>query len=143
MIKDVPSDWKPTTEDSPWHRIGGTEAVEALVEIFYDHMSDHEQPLARLHPCDENGRVDRQSRDHFAWFLDGWLGGPKTYLEKRGHPALRMRHAPFPIGEEMRDAWMRSIRAAMEASKIGPNLFAYLDGRFYHVADFLRNQPGP
>lgn len=142
MINDVPSDWKPTTEDSPWHRIGGTEAVTALVEVFYDHMSEYEKPLARLHPCDENGWVDRQSRDHFAWFLDGWLGGPKTYIERRGHPALRMRHAPFPIGEEMRDAWMRSIRAAMEASKVGPNLFAYLDGRFLHVADFLRNQPG-
>lgn len=142
MTKEVPAGWRPTSEDSPWHRLGGTDAVVALVEIFYDFMSDHEQPLARLHPCDEQGRVSRESRDHFAWFLDGWLGGPKTYLERRGHPALRMRHAPFPIGEEMRDAWMRSMRGAMEAFEVGPNLYRYLDERFYHVADFLRNKPG-
>lgn len=74
-------------------------------------------------------------------FLVGWLGGPKDYLEKRGHPALRMRHAPFPVDTAMRDAWMRSIRAAMETSGVGPHLFAYLDARLYAVADFLRNRP--
>lgn len=142
MSFEVPADWTPTTDDSPWHRLGGSDTVVALVEQFYDHMSEHEPPLARLHPCDEQGRVDRVSRDNFAMFLVGWLGGPKDYLEKRGHPALRMRHSPFPVDIAMRDAWMRSMRAAMEQTGVGPNLFAYLDQRFAHVADFLRNRAG-
>ncbi len=47
-------------------------------------------------------------------FLVQYWGGPRTYSEQRGHPRLRMRHAPFPIGSRERDAWLRHMRAAVD-----------------------------
>ena len=63
-----------------------------VVETFYDVMSDREPVLAKLHVCDVDGKVDRGSRDRFALFLSGWLGGPDDYVMQHGHPRLRMRH---------------------------------------------------
>jgi hemoglobin len=133
--------WTPTLEDTPFLRIGGEEGVRRLVEHFYDAMSDHEPALARLHACDPEGRVDRLSRDRFALFLCFWLGGPKDYLEVRGHPRLRMRHAHLPVDVAMRDAWLRSMQRALDASGVQGGLRRFLDKRFTEVADFLRNVP--
>ena len=71
-----------------------------------------------------------------------WLGGPDLYVQKHGHPRLRMRHAPFPIGEAERDQWLACMAAAMDHLGIEGDIRAFLDARFAHVADFLRNQPG-
>src|SRR5438105_1463171 len=98
-------DWMPTADDTPFTRIGGEEGVKALVERFYDAMSDHEPALALLHKCDPPGRVSRESRDRFALFLIGWLGGPQHYHQRHGHPRLRMRHGHLPVNVPMRDAW--------------------------------------
>lgn len=116
--------------------------MRALVERFYDAMSEHEPALARLHPCDEQGRVSRGSRDRFALFLIGWLGGPQDYIAQHGHPRLRMRHGHFPVDVAMRDAWLRSMTAAMDAEQIRGDVRAFLDARFADVADFLRNVEG-
>ena len=124
---------------TPFELLGGAERVKALVERFYDHMSDHEPALARLHPVDENARVARDNRDRFALFLIGWLGGPDDYVQAHGHPRLRMRHGRVRVDEAMRDAWLRSMKAAMDAEGITGEARTYLDGRFAEVADFLRN----
>ena len=131
--------WTPRQGDTPFEILGGAGVVDRISERFYDHMELLEPELAALHPCDEPGRVSRQSRENFRKFLHFWLGGPRTYLEERGHPMLRARHAPFPVDKRMRDAWLNSMRAALDELGIHGEMREFLDGRFAHVADFLRN----
>ena len=63
-------------------------------------------------------------------FLEQYWGGPATYSEQRGHPRLRMRHAPFVIGEVERDAWLARMRAALDSLELSPEqdetLWTYL-----------------
>ena len=127
---------------NPFEQLGGAERVKALVETFYDVMSEREPTLAKLHPCDERGSVSRGSRDRFALFLIGWLGGPDDYVLHHGHPRLRMRHGRVPVNVDMRDAWMRCMTAAMEHHGITGQVRTFLDARFAEVADFLRNVEG-
>ncbi len=124
---------------TPFELLGGEAQIRALVERFYDVMSDREPVLARLHPCDPDGRVARVPRDRFALFLIGWLGGPDDYVAQHGHPRLRMRHGRVRVDLAMRDAWLRSMTAAMDAEQIGAEVRTFLDARFAEVADFLRN----
>ncbi len=128
-------------KNPPYDAIGGEAAVRALVERFYDAMSDHEPALARLHKCDPEGRVDRESRDRFALFLVGWLGGPQTYIERHGHPRLRMRHGRVTVDVAMRDAWLRSMRRALDEQGVQGDLRGFLDRTLSELADFLRNTP--
>jgi hemoglobin len=125
--------------ETPFALLGGADRVRALVEQFYDIMSDREPALARLHRCTPEGRVERYSRDRFALFLIGWLGGPQDYIAQHGHPRLRMRHARVAVDVAMRDAWLRCMTAAMDAEQVAGPVRGFLDGRFAEVADFMRN----
>ena len=127
---------------TPFEMLGGAENVMALVETFYDVMSEQEPALARLHPCDPDGKVARTPRDRFALFLVGWLGGPEDYVQQHGHPRLRMRHGRVPVSVPMRDAWLRCMTAAMQRHGITGEVRTFLDSRFAEVADFLRNTEG-
>ena len=127
---------------TPFEMLGGAENVTALVETFYDVMSEQEPALARLHPCDPDGKVARTPRDRFALFLVGWLGGPEDYVQQHGHPRLRMRHGRVPVSVPMRDAWLRCMTAAMQRHGITGEVRTFLDSRFAEVADFLRNTEG-
>lgn len=135
-------DWQPSFDDPPWQRLGGVEGVKALTEAFYDAMSEHEPRLAQLHACEPDGRVGRETRERFALFLVGWLGGPQDYSQRHGHPRLRMRHAALPVDLAMRDAWLRSMHRALDARGVQGGLRRFLEGRFAQVADFLRNTEG-
>lgn len=129
-------------EKTPFDLIGGEKAVRDLCEHFYDAMDRDEPELARLHPLDAEGKVARESRDRFALFFIGWLGGPQDYIAAHGHPRLRMRHGRVPVDIAMRDAWMRAMRTAMDETKMSPELRAFLEPRLFEVADFMRNRPG-
>ena len=124
-------------EHTPYVAIGGEPRVRALADAFYDHMDRDEAyaVIRALHPEDLG-----ESREKFFEFLSGWLGGPQLYLERRGHPRLRMRHAPFPIGESERDQWLGCMAAALDDLDVDGDLRAFLDARFAHVADFMRNR---
>lgn len=126
----------------PYDILGGEPAVRRLVEHFYDAMDRDEPALAALHRLDEHGKVSRESRDRFALFLIGWLGGPQDYIAQHGHPRLRMRHARVPVDVAMRDAWMRAMRTAMDEVGVSGDLRGFLEQRFGEVADFMRNRPG-
>jgi len=128
--------------ETPFALVGGAERVRALVERFYDAMTLHAPALAALHPCDPPGQVSRTSRDRFALFLIGWLGGPQDYIAQHGHPRLRMRHGRVAVDLAMRDAWLRCMTIAMDAEAITGDVRSYLDSRFAEVADFLRNTDG-
>src|SRR5689334_11683344 len=125
--------------ETPFMLLGGADRVKRIVERFYDLMSEREPALARLHPCDEEGRVSRANRDRFGSFLIGWLGGPDDYVRDHGHPRLRMRHGRVPVDSAMRDAWVRCMLAAMDDCAVPETTRAFLQQRFADVADFLRN----
>ena len=130
----------PSPTDTPFQRLGGEAPVRAIVEKFYDAMTTLEPELARLHPCDAEGRVDRESREKFALFFIGWLGGPQDYVEKYGHPRLRMRHAHVPVDEKMVEAWKRCMRHALEESGVAPDVREFLDGSLGQIAAFMKNR---
>jgi hemoglobin len=132
--------YDPSPIDTPFARLGGEPAVRAIVERFYDAMTELEPALAKLHPCDERGRVARESRDRFALFFIGWLGGPEDYVAAHGHPRLRMRHARVPVDTTMAEAWMRCMRRALDDSGVGGDVRDFLDARLSEVAGFLRNR---
>jgi hemoglobin len=128
-------------QQSPFDALG-PDLVRSLALRFYDEMEAHEPALTRVHKLDEHGRIAAETREHFASFLAFWLGGPQDYLQTRGHPRLRMRHAHVAIGAELRDAWLRSMTRAMDGLGIQGPVRSFLDARFAHTADFLRNVPG-
>ena len=72
--------------------------------------------LRPLYPEDDLGPAAERLR----MFLIQYWGGPGTYSEQRGHPRLRMRHAPFAIGVAARDAWLRTMRAALDTLDLPP-----------------------
>ncbi len=129
---------QPLPQALPYELLGGDAAVQALTERFYDAMDEHEPALAQLHPL-ENGKVSRASRDRFALFLAGWLGGPQEYVRLYGHPRLRMRHAHVPVSQDMRDAWMRAMRRALADESVPKAARTFLDEKLDALADFLRN----
>jgi hemoglobin len=141
-VIDKPAVYVPTPSDSPFSRLGGEVRVRALVEHFYDAMSELEPTLARLHPCDADGRVARASRDRFALFFIGWLGGPQDYIAQHGHPRLRMRHAHVPVDDAMAAAWIRCMRAAFDRAGVDGDVRAFLDEKLGDLAQFLRNRAG-
>lgn len=128
------------SESSPWHAMGGQPVVMKLATRFYDIMEEREPALAALHARDESGRITNELREAFFWFLSFWTGGPDDYLELRGHPRLRMRHAHLDIGPEMRDAWLRCMMAALDDCSVSGEVRQLLDARFKHVAHFLQNR---
>ena len=130
------------TKVTPYEQLGGEAKVREIAARFYDAMDEHEPALAGLHRLDERGRVHPEAREKFALFFIGWLGGPQTYMERHGHPRLRMRHASVPVDTAMRDAWMRCMRKAFEMNRIEGDMGAFLDQKLADLADFLRNTRG-
>jgi hemoglobin len=123
----------------PFALIGGETVVRALAEAFYDTMERDEPELTAVHTRDPGGKIASDTRARFALFLIGWLGGPQHYMERHGHPRLRMRHAHVPVGVNLRDAWLRTMQKAMDQVGVQGEVRRHLDVRFAEVADFLRN----
>jgi hemoglobin len=129
-------------EPTPFELLGGEARVRAIAQSFYDVMEREEPALARLHPLDAQGRIVLEARERFALFFVGWLGGPQTYVERHGHPRLRMRHGHVPVDTAMRDAWMRAMIGAFDEQGVDGPVRALLETRLADLADFLRNRPG-
>src|SRR4051812_28363900 len=93
-----------------YEAVGGKEVFDRLVSRFYAGVA--EDPVLRpLYPEQDLGPAAERLR----MFLVQYWGGPRTYSEQRGHPRLRMRHAPFAIGERERDAWLHRMRVAVDS----------------------------
>jgi hemoglobin len=105
---------KREPEVTAFERWGGEAFFIALVEHFYAGVTS--DPLLRpMYPEDLT-----ESKAHLAMFLMQYWGGPRHYSEQRGHPRLRMRHAPFAIGSAQADAWLRHMTDAVHASGMAP-----------------------
>jgi hemoglobin len=125
------------SETSVYALVGGDDWFVALVDRFYDGVAADAR-LRPLYPDDLTG-----SRAHLAGFLIQYWGGPTDYSDVRGHPRLRMRHAPFSIGEVERDAWLEHMGAAVRAGGLDPDLEAQMLDYFAMAAAALVNRVPP
>lgn len=100
-----------TSPQTPYDLMGGETAVRELVHRFYELMDELPEAHAvrQLHPESLAG-----SENMLFEYLSGWLGGPNLYIAKKGHPRLRMRHAPYTIGHKERDEWMLCMTQALQ-----------------------------
>ncbi|HIW61473.1 MAG TPA: globin [Candidatus Stackebrandtia excrementipullorum] len=125
-----------TPPDNFFEAVGGTETFKRLVDVFYEGVAD--DPLLRpMYPEEDLG----PAADRLRMFLEQYWGGPHTYSEQRGHPRLRMRHAPFRIGIAERDAWLRHMRAGVDALELPADLDKTLWDYLERAAHFLINSP--
>lgn len=118
-----------------FEEIGGHEAIKNLVHDFYDIMQT--DPKASDCLATHIGRDLKDSEEKLTFFLSGWTGGPQLYLEKFGHPRLRMRHAPFRIGEKEAEQWLYCMKEALLRSSIQEEVQKKLLDAFLHVTTML------
>lgn len=121
-------------EQTFYDAIGGQDTIVAIVDRFYEGVATDEV-LRPLYPEEDL----RPAAHRFAMFLEQYWGGPTTYSDQRGHPRLRMRHAPFAVTPTARDHWLTHFRAGLDSV----DLPADLDARFWeyvlHAATFMVN----
>lgn len=120
---------------SLYDRAGGMPFFETLVGRFYDGVAT--DPVLRpLYPEADLAPAARR----LTLFLVQYWGGPRTYDDERGHPRLRMRHAPFVIDAEARDRWLVHMRAAIGAAAPPPDVAQELERYIAMAAESMRNR---
>ena len=124
-----------TDTASLYERAGGTPFFEALVARFYDDVAS-DPVLRRVYPDDDLGPAQRR----LTLFLIQYWGGPTTYDQERGHPRLRMRHAPFAIGPIERDRWLEHMRAAIAELVPDAGIADELERYVAMAAEAMRNR---
>ena len=127
----------PDNPDSVYSAAGGTPFFSRLVDVFYREV-ERDPVLLRLYPEPDNLGP---ARERLTLFLVQYWGGPTTYSDERGHPRLRMRHAPFVVGETERDHWLAAMTAALDELAPEPELRTRFDAYFAMSADAMRNAP--
>ncbi|MFC2177313.1 group II truncated hemoglobin [Actinomycetota bacterium] len=125
--------WGP--DATPYEALGGDAEVRRLTELFYDRIDASAPTLRAMLP-----KNDSVTRDKLYEFLSGWLGGPALYVEKRGHPMLRMRHMPFSIGPAEAQEWLRCMADSLDEMEVTGPLRAYLDAQFRRSAQWMENR---
>ena len=133
---DATAESSASPEPTFYDEIGGLETFERIVGRFYDGVRSDEV-LRPMYPQEdlEDGSAERRLR----LFLVQYWGGPTTYSQERGHPRLRMRHAPFTVDETAQEHWLTHFRAALDEA----GLTEEQDARFWdyvtHAAQFMVN----
>ncbi|NJM08436.1 globin [Candidatus Gracilibacteria bacterium] len=127
----------PSEQINVYEFVGGAETFQRLVDEFYSRVE--QDPLLRtMFPADlEPGKK------HQLLFLIQYFGGPRDYNELRGHPRLRMRHAPFPIGQAARDAWLGHMLAAVDVVGIAEPARSLMHEYFANAATAMMNELPP
>ena len=111
---------------SLFDRIGGSATFDRLTAEFYRGVA--EDPLLKpMYPEEDLGPAERRLN----MFLQQYWGGPDTYQQERGHPRLRMRHAPYKVGPKAKAAWLKHMRNAVDSLELSPadegELWDYLE----------------
>ena len=109
---------------------------ERLIGRFYDGVAS-DPALLELYPAPDDLAA---ARHRLTLFLAQYWGGPNTYDEERGHPRLRMRHAPFAIGPDARDRWLTHMRASLDAEALPSTVREAFDSYFEMAAEAMRNR---
>lgn len=131
---DPAADLDPVTF---YDAVGGEPVFTRLVAEFYAGVAE-DDVLRPLYPEQDLGPAQERLR----LFLIQYWGGPRTYSEQRGHPRLRMRHAPFVIGEREHDAWLLRMRHAVDALALPEAADRMLWDYMVMAARSMVNQPG-
>lgn len=123
-------------EKKPYELLGGEPVLRRLTQRFYEIMAalPEVQGIRQMHPENLRG-----SEEKLFMFLSGWLGGPNLFIERYGHPRLRMRHFPFKIGKSERDQWMLCMVQAFDELQIEEPLRSELLHSLLRLADHMRN----
>jgi hemoglobin len=127
---------EPHRSETFFDAVGGEETFRLLVQRFYAGVAG-DPVLRALYPEDDLGPAEERLR----MFLIQYWGGPSTYSEQRGHPRLRMRHAPFAVNTAARDAWLRHMKDALDSLGLPAAYAQRLWDYFTTAADSLRNVP--
>jgi hemoglobin len=123
-------------EEHEIHSAIGDDGFRRLVAAFYRQVPQDDL-LGPMYPAGELENAEQRLRD----FLIYRFGGSPRYIEERGHPRLRMRHARFPIGTGARDRWVQLMNRALDEAGLPPAADAVLREFFGAMATFLINQP--
>jgi hemoglobin len=125
-----------STPSTPYELLGGEAGVHRLVQRFYALMDELPEAHAvrQMHPDSLEG-----SATSLFEFLSGWFGGPSLYIAKKGHPRLRMRHAPYAVGTTVRDEWMLCMTQALNEQVDDPTFRASLIDTFSQMASHMIN----
>ena len=123
--------------ESDVYGVIGEAGFTSLVAAFYARVPD-DDILGPMYPHDDLAGSEERLRD----FLVGRFGGPNRYAERRGHPRLRVRHAPFPIDQAARERWVTLMERALDQVALAPEADALLRTFFRGTATFLINRPG-
>ncbi len=121
------------SEQTVYEAVGGTPWFVGLIDRFYDAVAV-DVLLRPMYPDDLT-----ESREHMVKFLVQYWGGPTTYSEERGHPRLRMRHAPFVITDAERNAWFDHMADAVRAGDLPPELEQQMIDYFAMAATHMIN----
>ena len=121
---------------TPYELLGGEAGVHQLVQRFYALMDELPEAygVRRMHPERLNG-----SAQSLFDFLSGWFGGPDLYVQKKGHPRLRMRHSPYVVGATQRDEWMLCMTQALTEQVADVTFRNHLIKTFSQIADHMVN----
>ena len=112
---------QPGEQPTFYEQVGGHETFVRLVDVFYDGVAA--DPVLRpLYPEEDLAGA----RERLRMFLEQYWGGPTTYSQQRGHPRLRMRHAPFRVNPDARDRWLSHMREAVVSLRLAPMLESVL-----------------
>jgi hemoglobin len=122
------------SETTVFEAVGGQPFFDGLAARFYVRV-DADPVLRPLYPDD----LEPGER-HLALFLAQYWGGPTTYSDDRGHPRLRMRHAPFRIGQAERDAWYGAMAATLGEAGVDQEVERRFLEYFATAADHLVNE---
>lgn len=122
------------TENEIYSAIG-TDGIHRLVAAFYRQVPG-DDILGRMYPKEDLAGAEERLR----LFLLFRFGGPQDYLQRRGHPQLRLRHAPFAINKTARDRWMTLMNTAIDECQFADDVMAVLRNFLGNVATFLINQ---
>lgn len=121
------------SEDEVYAAIG-EDGFRRLVAAFYRQIPD-DPVLGPMYPKNDLEGAEHRLRE----FLIFRFGGPPTYIEERGHPRLRMRHAPYRVDQAARDHWVQLMDRALAEADFAEEAAAILRAFFHSTATFLRN----
>lgn len=122
-------------EEHEIYSVIGEDGFRRLIRAFYSQIP-HDDILGPIYPADDFPGAEERLRD----FLIFRFGGPARYIENRGHPRLRMRHAPFPVDAAGRDRWLQLMDRALKQTALPPEVERILRDYFESTAQAMMNR---
>ena len=125
---------------SLYRKIGGRKKISKIVQRFYQIMQT--DPMAReclaTHPTPDDLKIPAEK---LIDFLCGWLGGPQTFVQKHGHPRMRMRHMKFAVTTNAREEWLYCMNKSLEENKVDDEMRRSIMEALDGLSGVIQNRP--